>query len=255
MNPYFRAIPYLVMIDLFYLTIDTVVESQLHTACNFDFNISYLFCILYVWNFAILLTFFSDTKPGRRSRSFFRAEYKFVLIAIYGYFLIRCTIEFLQKADSSDCFSGGVSVSTLIWFWIGVGYTILIISIIDCTLQNREDHNAELLARLNGDNPELEEEGTQGLSGDEIERIHCRRVSAIEHYDYDCAICLNELKLDEPVRLLPNCQHCFHQDCIDGWLRTTPSCPMCRRNVRDELDTTQNADRLTSVESINAVEN
>ncbi|KAI9314403.1 hypothetical protein BX666DRAFT_2029281 [Dichotomocladium elegans] len=44
----------------------------------------------------------------------------------------------------------------------------------------------------------------------------------------ECAVCLEEFKPDDLVRLL-RCSHPFHQICIDRWLRNMDiSCPVCR---------------------------
>ncbi|KAL5203294.1 hypothetical protein ABZP36_014246 [Zizania latifolia] len=43
-----------------------------------------------------------------------------------------------------------------------------------------------------------------------------------------CSICISALVAGEKVKALPPCGHCFHPDCVDGWLRSQPSCPLCR---------------------------
>ena len=43
-----------------------------------------------------------------------------------------------------------------------------------------------------------------------------------------CAVCLADFDDGEPVRVLPECMHYFHADCIGTWLRGSTSCPMCR---------------------------
>jgi E3 ubiquitin-protein ligase ATL4 len=47
----------------------------------------------------------------------------------------------------------------------------------------------------------------------------------------DCAVCLSPFSPDAELRLLPACRHAFHAACVDAWLRTTPSCPLCRAAV------------------------
>ncbi|XP_040380359.1 RING-H2 finger protein ATL66-like [Oryza brachyantha] len=43
-----------------------------------------------------------------------------------------------------------------------------------------------------------------------------------------CSICISALVVGEKVKTLPPCGHCFHPDCVDAWLRSQPSCPLCR---------------------------
>ncbi|CAK9174712.1 unnamed protein product [Ilex paraguariensis] len=44
----------------------------------------------------------------------------------------------------------------------------------------------------------------------------------------DCLICLGEFEEKEIVKLIPYCGHLFHPRCIDTWLRSHMSCPLCR---------------------------
>ncbi|MQM04689.1 hypothetical protein Taro_037494 [Colocasia esculenta] len=43
-----------------------------------------------------------------------------------------------------------------------------------------------------------------------------------------CPVCLCDFKDGEQVRLLPECMHYYHVSCIDMWLQSHNSCPMCR---------------------------
>lgn len=47
----------------------------------------------------------------------------------------------------------------------------------------------------------------------------------------ECAVCLSELCEGEEVRILPKCNHGFHVKCIDMWLRSHVTCPLCRAPV------------------------
>ncbi|XP_022867060.1 RING-H2 finger protein ATL51-like [Olea europaea var. sylvestris] len=47
----------------------------------------------------------------------------------------------------------------------------------------------------------------------------------------ECVVCLNEFQENESLRLMPNCMHGFHLPCIDPWLKSHPSCPICRVDV------------------------
>ncbi|XP_019182916.1 PREDICTED: RING-H2 finger protein ATL80-like isoform X2 [Ipomoea nil] len=45
----------------------------------------------------------------------------------------------------------------------------------------------------------------------------------------DCAICLTEYEEGDEIRVLPQCRHGFHVQCIDTWLGSHSSCPSCRQ--------------------------
>ncbi|PON46866.1 Zinc finger transcription factor [Parasponia andersonii] len=47
----------------------------------------------------------------------------------------------------------------------------------------------------------------------------------------ECAVCLNEFQDNETLRLIPKCDHVFHPDCIDAWLVSHSTCPVCRANL------------------------
>ncbi|PSS33773.1 RING-H2 finger protein [Actinidia chinensis var. chinensis] len=50
----------------------------------------------------------------------------------------------------------------------------------------------------------------------------------------ECAVCLNEFKEEEKLRVIPNCSHMFHVDCIDVWLQSNVNCPLCRTSISIE---------------------
>ncbi|KAK3029900.1 hypothetical protein RJ639_038523 [Escallonia herrerae] len=52
-----------------------------------------------------------------------------------------------------------------------------------------------------------------------------------EKYGLECAICLCEFDDNDVLRLLTSCCHVFHQECIDLWLESHRSCPVCRRSL------------------------
>lgn len=52
----------------------------------------------------------------------------------------------------------------------------------------------------------------------------------------DCAVCLNEFANEDKLRLLPKCKHAFHTECIDTWLLSNSTCPLCRRSLLPEAE-------------------
>ncbi|KAM0869238.1 hypothetical protein ACQ4PT_040828 [Festuca glaucescens] len=61
------------------------------------------------------------------------------------------------------------------------------------------------------------------------------QISAILDEDFaeelECAVCLADLSDGEAARFLPKCGHGFHAECVDLWLRSHPTCPLCRVDV------------------------
>ncbi|XP_013752066.2 RING-H2 finger protein ATL40 [Brassica napus] len=47
----------------------------------------------------------------------------------------------------------------------------------------------------------------------------------------ECAVCLALLEEKDAARMLPNCKHVFHVACVDTWLATHSTCPICRSEV------------------------
>ena len=45
-----------------------------------------------------------------------------------------------------------------------------------------------------------------------------------------CSICLENFHREEIVRTLP-CFHSYHANCIDPWLRSKPTCPICKLDI------------------------
>ncbi|CAD6260701.1 unnamed protein product [Miscanthus lutarioriparius] len=47
----------------------------------------------------------------------------------------------------------------------------------------------------------------------------------------ECAVCLTAFEDDDDLRLLSHCSHAFHPECIDPWLQSRVTCPLCRANL------------------------
>lgn len=47
----------------------------------------------------------------------------------------------------------------------------------------------------------------------------------------DCAVCLAEFEQGDDLRVLPKCNHAFHIPCIDTWLSSHTTCPLCRAPI------------------------
>lgn len=83
------------------------------------------------------------------------------------------------------------------------------------------------------DNVTMMERGAS-MSQEDIEKLPCFDFQAKEKgisSTVDCAICLDSLKLGDKCRILPQCNHYFHAECIDLWLLKSSFCPICRASA------------------------
>lgn len=75
----------------------------------------------------------------------------------------------------------------------------------------------------------------RGLDADAIEAMMpsfpYRRDSSAS--TVECAVCLGAVEEGETARRLPGCGHMFHQACVDVWLLSNASCPVCRGRLAD----------------------
>ncbi|XP_061367807.1 E3 ubiquitin-protein ligase CIP8-like [Gastrolobium bilobum] len=60
-----------------------------------------------------------------------------------------------------------------------------------------------------------------------VENLPLVVVEELQGKNVVCAICKDEMFLEEKVRRLP-CSHCYHGDCILPWLSIRNTCPVCR---------------------------
>lgn len=59
-----------------------------------------------------------------------------------------------------------------------------------------------------------------------------------------CPICLCDYEEEDVLKILPNCYHTFHKECIKHWFRNQLKCPFCRveitrEEIRKEKDMTE----------------
>ncbi|KAG6500995.1 E3 ubiquitin-protein ligase ATL31-like [Zingiber officinale] len=79
----------------------------------------------------------------------------------------------------------------------------------------------------------------RGLSADVIETFPTLLYADVKGLKLgkgalECAVCLCEFDDDDALRLLPPCSHAFHPECIDAWLASHVTCPVCRSNLAEE---------------------
>lgn len=61
-----------------------------------------------------------------------------------------------------------------------------------------------------------------------------------------CPIWCEEFKEDAQIKLIPVCNHIFHEDCIEQWILKARTgrilCPVCRIDIKGKLDELENAE-------------
>ncbi|GJT30786.1 zinc finger, RING/FYVE/PHD-type containing protein [Tanacetum coccineum] len=68
-----------------------------------------------------------------------------------------------------------------------------------------------------------------------------------------CAICLSDYKPKDAVRTIPECNHYFHADCIDEWLKLNVTCPVCRKSPQSSSFVTSSSSvSSSSLDSTNS---
>ncbi|KAF9599035.1 hypothetical protein IFM89_033380 [Coptis chinensis] len=63
----------------------------------------------------------------------------------------------------------------------------------------------------------------------------------------DCAVCLSEFEERESVKMVTCCGQVFHPECIDRWLASHASCPLCRSTDLLGLSTVMNKSEISSL--------
>lgn len=75
----------------------------------------------------------------------------------------------------------------------------------------------------------------RGLSSGELATLPCHEYfkAAADGETGDCAVCLEAFEAGDRCRQLPRCEHSFHAECVDSWLRKSSACPVCRVDAVD----------------------
>lgn len=77
-----------------------------------------------------------------------------------------------------------------------------------------------------------DEERGEGLSAEDLNELPCHDHECKAGAGAaECAVCLEAFQEGERCRVLPRCEHGFHAQCVDQWLRKSRVCPVCRAEV------------------------
>jgi len=71
----------------------------------------------------------------------------------------------------------------------------------------------------------------KGLTTEELKNLPVKVYLKTFDGNCSCSICIGECESGEMIRQLP-CTHRFHKDCIDTWLESNITCPICKKYLR-----------------------
>lgn len=94
-----------------------------------------------------------------------------------------------------------------------------------------EDQLQELIERLMGMN-----EGSSGSRPAQqrfINRLRTEKFRDSRCSDDSCPICLDQFQPSTDIVVLP-CNHGFHKNCIEPWLKMHSECPLCRHKLPED---------------------
>ncbi|XP_028669555.1 RING finger protein 44 isoform X1 [Erpetoichthys calabaricus] len=102
---------------------------------------------------------------------------------------------------------------------------------LDLDVDDVEMENYEALLNLA---ERLGEAKPRGLTKADIEHLPSYRFNPENHQSEQtlCVVCFSDFESRQLLRVLP-CNHEFHAKCVDKWLKTNRTCPICRADASE----------------------
>ncbi len=79
-------------------------------------------------------------------------------------------------------------------------------------------------------------------TNEEIARATSQLTATVQQEDI-CAICQDDIDINQEMRRINHCGHYFHRNCIDTWFSTNVHCPTCRHDIREIAQNNRNNTR------------
>ena len=90
------------------------------------------------------------------------------------------------------------------------------------------------------------------------DREYLDSINENEQANSTCIICMGEIEESDIIRKISKCSHAFHMNCLDRWLESKITCPLCRTDIRQnnaETNTNTVADNTTETNTNTVVDN
>ncbi|KAK9060261.1 hypothetical protein SSX86_020965 [Deinandra increscens subsp. villosa] len=97
-------------------------------------------------------------------------------------------------------------------------------------VQESSDGDASVYQRQLQQLFNLQDSGLDQASIDALPVFVYKELMGFKEHHH-CAVCLCEFTENDNLRLLPVCSHAFHTHCIDTWLLSNSTCPLCRGSL------------------------
>ncbi|CAH2051309.1 unnamed protein product [Thlaspi arvense] len=126
-----------------------------------------------------------------------------------------------------------IIILSIIFFISGLIH-ILVKFLLTPSTRNRGDYFDDNVTALQGQLQQLfhlHDSGVDQSLIDTLPVFHYKSIIGLKISSFDCPVCLCEFETEDKLRLLPKCSHAFHVDCIDTWLLSHSTCPLCRSNL------------------------
>ncbi|RDX60222.1 RING-H2 finger protein ATL58, partial [Mucuna pruriens] len=72
--------------------------------------------------------------------------------------------------------------------------------------------------------------------------------------DTQCSVCLMDYQPEDRLQQIPACGHTFHMSCIDLWLATHTTCPLCRFSLLTTAKSSTQTSNMQNNEETQAME-
>ncbi|KAL4291183.1 hypothetical protein GQ457_14G023620 [Hibiscus cannabinus] len=124
----------------------------------------------------------------------------------------------------------------------GMGSAALVVTIYHCiatgwwrhyynNLRGRTSQQDQQQRQRSFGHEMLETTSMENSTAELIPAHKYRKGTGLVDDDGTCAVCLSQFEEDEAVKTLPGCSHSYHAPCIDMWLYSHSSCPVCRTDA------------------------
>jgi hypothetical protein len=162
------------------------------------------------------VTFHKETTSSSSSSSRISPAVLFIIVTVTALFFISCFLHFLVKFIKNHSSSSSAE-----------------------STRYPDGSSSDSLQRQLQQLFHLHDSGLDQAFIDALPVFVYKEIIGLKQ-PFDCAVCLCEFSDKDKLRWLPTCSHAFHLNCIDTWLLSNSSCPLCRGTLFSPGFSTQN---------------